>query len=107
MTSRLIHRLRRAAFGAAATIMLGCGGATEPFGVAVIPTSGSFAVDDYATFVVRNDGRETIYVERCGHRVSAGLDRRVATGWENEMAALCVLSFYAGPLPLAPVRVSA
>lgn len=55
-----------------------------------------------ATFVVTNHLRETIHVDRCGEHVQAGLDRRVGARSENEMAAFCVLSHYAGPLALAP-----
>jgi hypothetical protein len=89
-------------FGAITIMTLGCGGPTEPSDVAVIPTANGFAIDEWVTFVVRNDGRETIHVDRCGERVLAGLDRRVGGRWENEMAALCVLAIYVPPLQLAP-----
>jgi hypothetical protein len=102
MTSRILGVARIAMFGAIAITAPGCGGPTEPSDVAVFPTASGFAVDDWIPFVVRNDGRETIYVDRCGERVLAGLDRRVGTRWENEMATLCVLSFYVPPLALAP-----
>lgn len=102
MNSRIPGVARMAMFGALAIVTLGCGGLTEPSDVAVIPTANGFAIDEWVTFVVRNDGRETIHVDRCGERVLAGLDRRVAGRWENEMATLCVLSFYVPPLALAP-----
>jgi hypothetical protein len=99
-TSRLFGRT--ATLAACAVVALACGGPTEPSDVAVIATAGSFAVDEYVPFVIRNDGHETIYVGRCGERVQTGLDRRVGARWENEMAALCILSFYVPPLQLAP-----
>lgn len=101
-TSRLFDAVRSASLAACAVAALACGGPTEPSDVTVMVTAGSVAVDAYARFVVRNDGRETIHVGRCGERVQTGLDRRVGARWENEMAALCVLSFYMPPLPLAP-----
>ena len=91
-----------AMLGACAVFALACDGPTEPSDVTVIATARSVAVDEYALFEVRNDGRETIHVGRCGERVQTGLDRRVGARWENEMAALCVLSFYMPPLQLAP-----
>ena len=83
-------------------LAFGCGGPTAPSAVTVLPSSSSFSVGDYAIFTVRNGARETIYVDRCGEHVQAGLDRRVGLVWENEMAAICILSFYVPPLALAP-----
>jgi hypothetical protein len=85
-----------------AVIAAGCDGVTGTDGVAVLPTARTFSTDAFATFVVRNDTRETIHVDRCGSRVLAGLDRRKGLHWENEMAALCVLSIISTPLALAP-----
>ena len=101
-TSRMFETMRATTLAACAVIALACGGATEPSDVAVIATESSFAVDEYVHFVVRNAGRESIYLGRCGERVQTGLDRRVGGRWENEMAALCILSFYMPPLQLAP-----
>ena len=100
--SRVFGALRAATIGSIALLAAGCGAGTEPTLVTVFPTASSISVDDYATFVVRNDSRETIYVGRCGERVQTGLDRRVGLRWENEMAALCILSLYMPPLQLAP-----
>src|SRR5688572_9108045 len=95
--------LRVAYVAIVAAIAVGCNGnLTYPNGVKVAPTAGNFALESYATFVVRNETRETIYVERCGDRVQAGMDRRVGGDWQNEMAAICILSYYAGPLVLEP-----
>lgn len=94
----------RVAFLAAATALaVGCeGDLTYPSAVKVAPTAGNFALDSYATFVVRNDSRHTIHLDRCGDHVQTGLERRVGGEWENEMAAVCVLSYYTGPLALEP-----
>ena len=95
--------LRAAMSGAFIALAIACGEPTDPTSdVTVVPTAGTFAVDAYARFVVSNHRRETIHVDRCGERVQAGLDRKVGPSWETEMAALCVLSYYAGPLALAP-----
>jgi hypothetical protein len=100
--SRTFDGMRMAMYGAFAIFALGCGGPTEPSDVVVIPTAGAFSVDEHATFVVRNEGRETIYLARCGERVQAGVDRRVGLRWQNEMAGLCILSLYVPPLQLEP-----
>lgn len=93
----------RATMLAAVTVMAGCGGnLTYPNAVKVTPTATNFGVDSYATFVVHNAGTQAIHVDRCGTRVQAGLDRRVGGGWQNEMAAVCILSYYTGPLTLQP-----
>ena len=102
-----ITRMRGAAIGAALTVgaalTAACGGnLTYPTDVKVLPVAANFAVDSYATFLVRNETRQTIHVDRCGTRVQAGLDRRVGGEWQNEMAAVCILSYYTGPLALAP-----
>ena len=103
MIERVNGALRTAMLGAFSAFAIACGEPTNASpGVTVVPTAATFAVDAYATFVVSNQTRETILVDRCGERVQAGLDRRVGARWENEMAALCVLSYYAGPLSLAP-----
>jgi hypothetical protein len=101
--TRTCGALRVAFVAAVAALAAGCGGdLTYPNGVKVMPTTGNFALESYATFVVRNETRETVHVERCGDRVQAGLDRRVGGEWQNEMAAICILSYYAGPLLLEP-----
>lgn len=92
----------RAGIFALAIIAAGCNGVTGTDGVAVVPTARTFSTDAYASFMMRNDTRETIHVDRCGNRVLAGLERRAGLGWENEMAALCVLSIMSTPLALAP-----
>ena len=66
-----ITRMRGAAIGAAltvgATLTAACGGnLTYPTDVKVIPVAANFAVDSYATFLVRNETRQTIHVDRCG-----------------------------------------
>lgn len=95
--------VRVAFLAAAAAFTVGCSGdLTYPSAVRVSPTAGNFALESYVTFVVRNDSRQTIHLERCGNHVQVGLDRRVGGEWQNEMAALCVLSYYAGPLALEP-----
>lgn len=103
MIQRVSGALCSAMPGAFIAFAIGCSETTNAsLDVTVVPTAEAFAVDAYATFVVSNHRRETIHVDRCGERVQAGLDRRVGASWENEMAALCVLSYYAGPLALAP-----
>ena len=92
----------RVGVSALAIIAMGCESVTGTDGVAVVPSARSFRTDAFATFVVRNDTRETIHVDRCGSRVLAGLDRRQGLAWANEMAALCVLSILSTPLALAP-----
>ena len=88
---------------AAGIFAAGCGGElTYPSAVKVAPTAATFPVNSYATFVVRNDSREAIHVDRCGTHVQVGLDRRVGGEWQNEMAAVCILSYYTGPLTLEP-----
>ena len=95
--------LRVACMAVVTALAMGCGGdLTYPSAVKVAPTASNFALDSYATFVVRNDSRQTIHVDRCGNHVQVGMDRRVGGEWENEMAAMCVLSYYAGPLALEP-----
>jgi hypothetical protein len=103
MIQRLSGALRAAMSGAFIALAIACGEPIDPTSdVTVVPTAGTFAVDTYATFAVTNHFRETIYVDRCGERVQAGLDRKVGARWENEMAALCILWYYVGPLALAP-----
>lgn len=93
----------RPLLAAAGLLAAGCGGdLTYPSAVKVAPTATNFAVNSYATYMVRNDSRETIHVDRCGTHVQVGLDRRVGDEWQNEMAAVCILSYYTGPLALAP-----
>lgn len=91
----------RTGISALAVIAAACSGVTDTDGVAVVPTAQAFSTDTYATFVVRNETRETIHVDRCGNRVLAGIDRREGLLWENEMAALCPLSSLSTPLALA------
>lgn len=91
----------RTGISAIALIAAGCGGVTDTDDVAVVPTERAFTTGAYATFVVRNETRETIHVDRCGNRVLAGIDRREGLLWENEMAALCALSVISTPLALA------
>lgn len=87
---------------ALALIAAGCDGVTGTDGVAVVPSARTFSTDAYATFVVRNDARETIHLDRCGNRVLAGLDRKEGLGWENEIGAFCFLALLSTPLALAP-----
>jgi hypothetical protein len=103
MTIRTGGALRVAFLAASAAFTVGCSGdLTYPSAVRVSPTAGNFALDSYVTFVVRNDSRQTINVDRCGTHVSMGMDRRVGGEWQNEMSSACILSYYTGPLALAP-----
>jgi len=100
--TRATGALRTTFLAAVAMTAVACGDLTYPSAVKVAPTASVFAVDSYATFVVRNDSPKTIQVARCGDRVQVGLDRRVGGEWQNEMAGLCILSYYGGPFMLAP-----
>lgn len=103
MIRRVNGALRTVMPGAVIAFASGCGEPTNvSTDVTVVPSAATFAVDTYATFVVSNQTRETIHLDRCGERVQAGLDRRVGADWENEIGAFCILSYYAGPLALAP-----
>lgn len=103
MIRRVSGALRAAMPGAFIAFAIACGEPTNPTSdVTVVPTAATLAVGTYATFVVSNQTRETIHVDRCGERVQAGLDRKVGARWENEVGAFCILSYYAGPLALAP-----
>jgi hypothetical protein len=94
---------RAAILGALALLAFGCADGTLPLtGVAVTPTAPSFSVDGWAVYRVSNVSHETIRLARCGDHVQAGLDRRVNDEWQNEMAAVCILSFYTPPLELGP-----
>jgi hypothetical protein len=58
------------------------------------------------TFEARNDGRETVYLGRCGSAVSAYLDRLEAGGWAEytRVAVVCQAAYEMSPLALAPAE---
>lgn len=53
-------------------------------------------------WIVKNEGSETVYLSRCGDRLSFELEQWKNAGWVNASAAICPAIYSMVPLPLAP-----
>lgn len=103
-------KLRVTAFGLILLSAAACQQlATDPHDVQVlVQTEGATFVRAAATsfaevpFRVENQGNSTIYLARCGERLTAVLDRWEGGQWVQHSGDACQAIYAMNPVPLAP-----
>jgi len=82
-------------------LLFACNSSTVPSGRVQVPIDrASFQAPAQVHFSVRNETAQTIFVSRCGERVSLAIERHRMGAWENAGAAICPANLLMAPAEL-------